>query len=430
MLYNEILICCTIICITLNAAFSLKHHQFTDVKNCDVCKGNECRLCVYSPNSPKAEEGDLSIFLDENHKNVKKGSYYSAIRGKGIGGSLGSLYSNNSYEMITINHIRNSQYTGEVEIGNPRQKIYPIFDTGSTNLWTVGSDCSSEYCQNVHVFDPEASKTFSKMKNTNDIYIKFGTGEVEGYAGKDTVKIGNLIAHNQSFGIIVKESAESPINNPFKAIQFEGIVGLGFPDMSSIPGTPIFDNLAHQNLISTEFSFYFSKDSYKNSYLFIGGIDEQYYKGPVHMFPVAREHYWEVKLDALYIDDIKFCCDEPSYIIFDSGTSFNTLPSHEIKKFFKRFPEVNCEDIDNWPVITYVIHGIRIKLTPHQYVLKTGVKCRPAYMQLDVPSEFGHAYILGTYSFMRHYVTIYKRSMQHGQPSLVGVAKANHNEEF
>lgn len=54
------------------------------------------------------------------------------------------------------------------------------------------------------------------MKNTNDIYIKFGTGEVEGYAGKDTVKIGNLIAHNQSFGIIVKESAESPINNPFK----------------------------------------------------------------------------------------------------------------------------------------------------------------------------------------------------------------------
>lgn len=69
MLYNEILICCTIICITLNAAFSLKHHQFTDVKNCDVCKGNECRLCVYSPNSPKVGY-NTSTFTHLQQSNV------------------------------------------------------------------------------------------------------------------------------------------------------------------------------------------------------------------------------------------------------------------------------------------------------------------------------------------------------------------------
>lgn len=45
--------------------------------------------------------------------------------------------------------------------------------------------------------------------------------------------------------------------------------------------------------------------------------------------------------------------------------------------------------------------------------------CKPAYMQIDVPSEFGHAYILGSVAFMRHFYTVYRRS-DGKTPSLVG----------
>lgn len=48
----------------------------------------------------------------------------------------------------------------------------------------------------------------------------------------------------------------------FQSINFEGIVGMGFPDMSSTGATPIYDNIMKQaDLKRSEFAFYVAKDS-------------------------------------------------------------------------------------------------------------------------------------------------------------------------
>lgn len=81
--------------------------------------------------------------------------------------------------------------------------------------------------------------------------------------------------------------------------------------------------------------------------MFIGGVDPQFFIPPIQEVPVVREHYWEVELDELWVGDTKFCCrdDEdktPGYVIFDSGTSFNTIPHREAKRFFNLFLKKQC----------------------------------------------------------------------------------------
>ena len=76
------------------------------------------------------------------------------------------------------------------------------------------------------------------------------------------------------------------------------------------------------------------------SAIFFGGVDPRFFEPPIHMFPVVREHYWEVELDAIYVGERKFCCAEgtKNYVIIDSGTSFNTMPSNEMESFLEMIP--------------------------------------------------------------------------------------------
>lgn len=58
-------------------------------------------------------------------------------------------------------------------------------------------------------------------------------------------------------------------------------------------------------------------------------------------------------------------------------------------------------------------------LKPEDYLVRSKTNmCKPAYMQIDVPSDYGHAYILGSLGFMRHFFTVFRRS-DGTTPSLV-----------
>eukprot|EP01068_Selenidium_serpulae_P015589 Selendium_serpulae@DN6226_c3_g1_i12.p1 len=82
-----------------------------------------------------------------------------------------------------------------------------------------------------------------------------------------------------------------------------------------------------------------------------------------------------------------------------------------------------------FPTLKYTMSGVTVELTPEMYVVRTADNvCKPAYMQIDVPSEFGHAYIFGVTSFLRHFYTVFKRGLD-GEPSMVGIAPAKHSRE-
>ncbi|EPR63595.1 aspartyl protease ASP3 [Toxoplasma gondii GT1] len=337
---------------------------------------------------------------------------------------------------VPILQMKDSQYVGVIGIGTPPQFVQPIFDTGSTNLWVVGSKCTDDTCTKVTRFDPSASKTFRAANPPVHLDITFGTGRIEGSTGIDDFTVGPFLVKGQSFGLVESEGGHNMHGNIFKTINFEGIVGLAFPEMSSTGTVPIYDNIISQGTLKeNEFAFYMAKGS-QVSALFFGGVDPRFYEAPIHMFPVTREHYWETSLDAIYIGDKKFCCEEgtKNYVILDSGTSFNTMPSGELGKLLDMIPSKECnlddpEFTSDFPTITYVIGGVKFPLTPEQYLVRSKKnECKPAYMQIDVPSQFGHAYILGSVAFMRHYYTVFRRS-DGTRPSLVGIARAVHNDD-
>lgn len=337
---------------------------------------------------------------------------------------------------VPITQMKDSQYVGLLGIGTPPQYVRPIFDTGSTNLWVVGANCTEDTCTKVRQFDPKASSTFRPTDPPVHLDITFGTGRIDGTTGIDDFTMGPFKVVGQTFGLVESEGGHNSHGNIFKTINFEGIVGLAFPDMSSTGNTPIYDNIMKQGAMTeNEFSFYMAKGS-PVSALFFGGVDPKFYEAPIHMFPVSREHYWETQLDSITVGDVKFCCDEdkPSYVILDSGTSFNTMPGTELGKLLDLIPqrECNMEDsnfLASYPTITYTIGGIAFPVKPEQYLVKGKASmCKPAYMQIDVPSEYGHAYILGSVAFMRHYFTVFRRS-DGERPSLIGIAKALHTDQ-
>uniref|UniRef100_A0A3B0MYP8 Pepsinogen, putative n=1 Tax=Theileria annulata TaxID=5874 RepID=A0A3B0MYP8_THEAN len=202
-----------------------------------------------------------------------------------------------------------------------------------------------ETCKLVKRFNPKLSKTFKKLLNPKKIHIKFGTGEIEGTPANDIININDM-SFKQNFALVDYESD----SNVFQKIKFEGIVGLGFSEMSSISGPSILENIFSYNNMEKEFAFYINDD---DALLMFGGADDRFYEGDLKMFPVVREHYWEVSLDAIYLDNIKLCCNQPSYIIFDSGTSLNSFPSSEFN-YFKQLIQIGCKN-GNDMILTYIM---------------------------------------------------------------------------
>lgn len=428
--------------ITKNKKFSFSENNSSKDKDKNV-NNNESMKRNWKNKSRKNYK--MNTFLN---KNYYKDGYFSFIsrkkeennnikheislveKNEEVNSSVDLAFAETS---IPISQMKDSQYVGVLGVGTPPQFIKPIFDTGSTNLWVVSSRCKEETCTKVTQFFPEKSSSFIAIQPSLRLNITFGTGQLSGETAADNFKVGEFNIKNQTFGLVESELGyDSKKENIFNQINFEGIIGLAFPDLSSMKGVPFYDNLMLNGAFKhNEFSFYVAKGSLLSA-IFFGGVDNRFYEPPIHMFPVAREHYWETKLDALYVGNKKFCCDENlSYVIFDSGTSFNTIPSTKMKDFLTEVPNKNCikndaETLATYPTITYVIHGVKIKLEPEEYIVKSvdGL-CKPAYMQLDVPSSYGPAYILGSTAFMRHYFTVFRRKNQNS-PSMVGVAKAKH----
>ncbi|GIX65489.1 aspartyl protease ASP3 [Babesia caballi] len=422
-----------------------------DESGCKVCLHNG-NLAEHSINLKRynvARSPSAIQMAAGNHELFKKGKVSFAKRNEGAFGSIGynegakkdgvrvirniisknlrMLKRSDYSKYIPIRETKDSLYIGEIKVGTPPQTLHPIFDTGSTNLWIVGSSCTDYSCLKVAHYDPSRSSTFQTMDNPLKIHVKFGTGEIEGYPAMDTVTLGEMVIPDQALAVVESEESGGG-ENIFDKINFEGIVGLAFPEMSSVPGVPVFDHMALlKNMKHKEFAFYIGKKD-EGSKLMFGGVDPRYYEGDIKMFPVVREHYWEVKLDAIFVGDEELCCGkDKSYLIFDSGTSLNTIPSAYFDRFMSYFPKGECDDAsEGYPTITYVLNGERITLEPHQYMLKQGRRCIPAYMQLDVPSEFGNAFIVGSNAFMKHYLTVFRRGTG-GQTSMVGFSTNLHD---
>lgn len=285
-------------------------------------------------------------------------------------------------------------YYGEIGLGTPEQKFAVIMDTGSSNLWVPSRRCrDSENCKGHRLYD--SSKSSSYKKNGESFAIQYGRGYASGHLSCDTLTIGGATIANQTFGeaeILSRNFAES---------LFDGILGLGFPEISQDRVTTPFENMIKQNLLPKPvFSFYLNRDVNGNrgGELVLGGIDESHFEGDIEYVPISEEGYWQFNMDQMSVKGKGQACQAGCQTIADTGTSLLVAPYEEAqainsmlgaeqdKSGLYIWPD--CSAVDQLPEISFKIAGREFSLTPSQYVFRvaTGdsdkVQCVSPFMGL------------------------------------------------
>ena len=197
-----------------------------------------------------------------------------------------------------------------------------VLDTGSSNLWVPGSDCSSIACFLHSKYDSSASSTFKK--NGTEFEIRYGSGSLSGFVSQDTLQIGDLKVKGQDFA-----EATSEPGLAFAFGRFDGILGLGYDTISVNKMVPPFYNMLNQKLLDEPvFAFYLGDTNKEgdNSEATFGGVDKSHYTGELTKIPLRRKAYWEVELDSITFGD-STAEMENTGVILDTGTSLIALPS-------------------------------------------------------------------------------------------------------
>ncbi|XP_025264613.1 lysosomal aspartic protease isoform X3 [Camponotus floridanus] len=305
-----------------------------------------------------------------------------------------------------LSNYYDAQYYGNITIGTPPQSFSVLFDTGSSNLWVPSAKCASddEACLDHHKYYSSKSSTYKPINTP--FAIQYGTGSLTGFLSSDIVTIAGLPVKDQGFA----EAVEQP-GDTFVYSEFDGILGMGYPEISVDGVTPVFVNMFKQHLVEQPiFSFYLSRDpsAMEGGELILGGSDPNHYDGDFTYVPVTEEGYWQFTMDRIEMSD--YVVTENKQAIADTGTSLIVGPNSDIdiiNEFIqaKSDGSVDCGSVDQLPTISIVLGGVIHDLSSDDYILRN-VENGYETCSSGFESSGSELWILGDV-FLRKYYSVY-----------------------
>jgi hypothetical protein len=275
-------------------------------------------------------------------------------------------------------------------------------------------------CNSHKKYDPSSSssaKQVTNEKGEGSTEISFGTGQISGDYYEDTFCIGDSSLCTQARFIASTE--QSP--EPFSETPFDGILGMGFNDLSMGKQFNIVDDLNDSNqLPQGTFSVFLSDDG--ESEMTFGGYRPEQLASDVVWADVDRQSYWQVAVDDItFNNEVSNLCDGKCQVAVDTGTSMLAGPSDLVDKLSDKVSaKDDCSNFATLPTLGFKIGDKVLNLSPDDYMDKSAGDCSFSLMALDVPPPKGPLFIFGD-PFLRRFVTIYDRSGPR-----VGFAVAKH----
>ncbi|PQM37961.1 aspartic proteinase-like [Prunus yedoensis var. nudiflora] len=251
----------------------------------------------------------------------REANYRGSLKGMNQNHYLGS----SDEDIVPLNNYMDAQYYGEIGIGSPPQNFTVIFDTGSSNLWVPSSKCYFSIACYFHTkYKSSKSSTYTAIGTSAK--ITYGSGSISGFFSQDNVEVGDLVVKNQDFIEATKEGSLT-----FVLAKFDGLLGLGFQEISVGNATPVWQTMAEQGLLSDDvFSFWLNRDTTAEvgGELVFGGVDSKHYKGKHTYVPVTRKGYWQFEMGDIVIGNLSTgVCEGGCAAVLDSGTSLLTGPT-------------------------------------------------------------------------------------------------------
>ncbi|KAB0340556.1 hypothetical protein FD754_023026 [Muntiacus muntjak] len=329
---------------------------------------------------------------------------------------------------IATHSLRNFQdmiYVGNITIGTPPQGFQVVFDTGSSDLWVPSIFCTSpNFYEYKHLLPdhlslplpPSSHVMFrhnesSTYRHTNKTFsIKYCSGRMKGFVGRDTVRIGDLVSTDQPFGLSVEQSG-------FEGLPFDGVLGLNYPNLSVTGCIPIFDNLKNHGVISEPvFAFYLSKSKPEGSVVMFGGVDKSYYQGVLNWVPLIQAGDWRVHMDRISMEGQTVACYGGCEALVDTGESSILGPRRLVDKILRLLgakPQgsehyVSCSAVNTLPSIDFTINGINYPLPAQAYTIKDSSGVCYINLEADPESTSTETWIVGVV-FLRQYFLVYDR---------------------
>ncbi|KAG5620656.1 hypothetical protein H5410_005874, partial [Solanum commersonii] len=247
----------------------------------------------------------------------------------------GKLGDSEDTDIVALKNYMDAQYFGEIGVGTPPQKFTVIFDTGSSNLWVPSSKCYFSVPCFFHAkYKSSLSSTYKKNARDNSSIwhtgesaaIQYGSGAISGFFSEDNVKVGDLVVTDQEF---IEATREPSVT--FLVAKFDGILGLGFQEISVGNAVPVWYNMVKQGLIKEPvFSFWLNRNTEEEQggEIVFGGVDPNHFKGEITYVPVTRKGYWQFDMGDVLIDGkATGYCKSGCSAIADSGTSLLAGPT-------------------------------------------------------------------------------------------------------
>lgn len=323
----------------------------------------------------------------------------------------------------TLHNHQNVQYYADFKIGG--QDIKGIFDTGSFELLVRSTRC--DHCAHpTNPYDHKKSDTYKK--NGSVTRHVFGSGPCVSMMGYEDVEVGPMRTGEQAFWEIIEH--QIPVLDFAK---FAAIVGIG-PNFA-------FGNTEQTLLMSygvEEFSVCLQRDNGAVGYLTWGSIASKATKAASFTsVDVVGEHHWVTPMTDVYFGKktgTTACGKEmPCAAIVDSGTSLIAAPGAALMALSEMVGPINedCSNLKDLPTLHFTLgDGKAFSMPPNAYVMRINGAvmeadsvwdvlffkpkirklnmCMPAFMQLDMMSQFGPVWILGM-PFFRYYHTSFDR---------------------
>eukprot|EP00443_Scrippsiella_acuminata_P030710 CAMPEP_0115216684 /NCGR_PEP_ID=MMETSP0270-20121206/25466_1 /TAXON_ID=71861 /ORGANISM="Scrippsiella trochoidea, Strain CCMP3099" /LENGTH=387 /DNA_ID=CAMNT_0002630531 /DNA_START=71 /DNA_END=1234 /DNA_ORIENTATION=- len=266
---------------------------------------------------------------------------------------------------------KNSGYYGQILVGTPFQALTVVFDTGSANLWlpnAQGGVGKQEW------YAPSMSSTY--VPSTEVFQILYGSGPVFGYYCRDTIAIGEVALSNFSFA----EVSDTTGIKGWSMMPFDGILGLGFPELASGSGTTVMQALVESGQLEEPvFGFYLGDNS--PGELVLGGVDPSHFVGDFTWVNVTDSKYWAVTLDAVKLGDF-LTISLTKIAVVDSGTSLLAGPQREVEAIALMLGAQTMQGLyivscfQELPNITFELGGKEFSLSAEDLVVeRVGFMC-------------------------------------------------------